>query len=382
MKTVNKNELMQDLNYLQKKLIEKHPNPFKYIKEGEFLSHIEEIIKDTNDMSIKEFGMKLMQLLASLNDGHTGLGLSFDVLGSLNCPFKFKYIYDGYYILSTSKKYKQYLGAKIIEINNLPMSKIEDLLHSLIPLDNEISLRYYLPSKIIEPVILNYFGIANSNKIIIKLKKDNKEIKLEVAAQDYNIDLLDTEDTLNQSDFTLKKKGKYWIKDLLKLDAVYLQYNECEERKDYKMGEVVKNFKNFHRKNLIIDLRNNRGGDSDVLNPLLNHIKRHQDKIKTFVLAGTDTYSSAIYNLVQLAKYRNVITVGDIPHGNPTHYGQARKFRLPNSKLSIFTSTRTFTFKGYRLGESFRPNYLVSQLPKELFKGKDTQFRYLSKNIL
>lgn len=171
MKTVNKNELMQDLNYLQKKLIEKHPNPFKNIKKEEFLSYIEGITKDIDDMSIKEFGINLMLLLARLNDGHTGLGLSFDVLGSLNYPFKFKYLHDGYYILSTSREYKQYLGAKIIGINNLPMSKVEDLLHSLIPLDNEISLRYYLPSKIIEPVILNYFGIANSNKIIIKLKK-------------------------------------------------------------------------------------------------------------------------------------------------------------------------------------------------------------------
>ena len=114
----------------------------------------------------------------------------------------------------------------------------------------------------------------------------------------------------------------------------------------------------------------------------MNYVKRNRNEIKTFVLVGADTYSSAVYNLTQLSKLENVVSVGDIPHGNPTHYGQVRSFELPNSKITVFTSTRTFTFKGYKLGESFKPNHMVSQMPKELLTGKDAQFRYLEENLL
>ena len=147
------------------------------------------------------------------------------------------------------------------------------------------------------------------------------------------------------------------------------------------MNQVVKDIESYNISNLIIDLRNNRGGDSDVLNPLLRYVKREQDNIRTFVLVGTDTYSSAIYNLIQLTRFKNITTLGDIPHGNPTHYGQVRSFELPHSKIKVFTSTRTFTFKEYRLGQVFKPSYIVKQIPEELFAGKDTQFSFLKRNL-
>jgi hypothetical protein len=148
------------------------------------------------------------------------------------------------------------------------------------------------------------------------------------------------------------------------------------------MSRVVRDIKSFNAKKLIIDLRNNKGGDSEVLDPLLDYIKKNGNEIKTFTLVGADTYSSAIINLLDLSKLPNTISVGEIPHGNPTHYGEVESFELPNSKLKIFTSTKIFTFKGYELGESFKPDYIVPHIPKELFRGKDTQFEYLRRNLL
>jgi len=251
-----------------------------------------------------------------------------------------------------------------------------------IPIENEISLNYYLPTKLVEPKILNYFGVANGNDVEFVFQNGKEKITVKVTALDYKTELVDINDSVRELDETLYKKEIYWIKDIPELEVVYLQYNECEEREDYKMSQVVRDIKNFNREKLIIDLRNNKGGDSDVLNPLLNYIRKEQNKIEIFVLTGVDTYSSAIYNLVQLSRLKNVITLGDIPHGNPTHYGQVESFVLPNSKLRIFTSTRIFKFRGYKLGETFLPQYLVSHVSTELLNGKDMQFRYLQENLI
>ncbi|KUK67303.1 MAG: hypothetical protein XD87_0214 [candidate division WS6 bacterium 36_33] len=382
MKIFNKKQLSVDLDYFSTQLIKMHPNPFKYIKKGEFLSYLEELKTSSEEVGLEEVGIRLMKLLARLKDGHTELGASDNVLGTLNYPFKFKYVNNEYYVVSASEEYKQYLGFELLNINDKSISEIENLLRVIIPIENETSLRYYLPTKLVEPKLLNYFGIVNGNDVKFVFQKGKEKITVEVTALDYNTELIDINGTIKELDVTLDRKDVYWIKDMPELEAVYVQYNECKEREDYKMSQVVKDIKNFNRKKLVIDLRNNKGGDSDVLNPLLNYIRKNQNKIKIFVLIGVDTYSSAIYNLVQLSRFKNVLTIGDIPHGNPTHYGQVKSFVLPNSKLRIFTSTRIFTFKGYTLGESFKPNYAVPQIPEELFVGKDTQFRYLKENLL
>jgi hypothetical protein len=383
MKAINKKQLSTDLDYFSKKLIQMHPNPFKYIKKEEFLSYIDELKTTFKDPGLEEVGIGLMKLIAKLKDGHTELGISYAVLGPLNYPFKFKYINDGYYVVSASEEYKQYLGSELTGINNKPISEIEALLTAIIPIENETSLKYYLPTKLIEPNLLNYFGITHGNYAKFILQKEENKSVVEVTAVDYSkTKLLDINTTIKELDITLVKKEKYWIKSIPALDAVYLQYNNCEERKDYTMSQVVRDIKSFNAKKLIIDLRNNKGGDSEVLDPLLDYIKKNGNEIKTFPLVGADTYSSAIINLLDLSKLPNTISVGEIPHGNPTHYGEVKSFELPNSKLRIFTSTKIFTFEGYELGESFKPDYIVPHVPKEFFRGKDVQFRYLRKNLL
>lgn len=382
MKTINKKQLSTDLDYFSRKLIEMHPNPFKYIKKKEFLSYVDELKTTFKGLGFEEVGIGLMKLTARLKDGHTELGVSGEVLGPLNYPFRFKYINNGYYVVSASEEYKQYLGFELLGINDKSISEIEDLLTTIIPIENETSMKYYLPTKLVEPKLLNYFKITNGNSAEFILQKDGKNSVVEVPALDYNTELFDILHTIKDLEMTLDQKDTYWVESMYGLDAVYLQYNTCEEREDYQMNQVVKEIESYNMSNLIIDLRNNKGGDSDVLDPLLDYIRKNKYEVKTFILVGSDTYSSAIINLLDLSKLHNTVSVGEIPHGNPTHYGQVRSFELPNSKLRIFTSTKIFTFKGYKLGESFKPDYIVPQIPKELFMGEDTQFRYLKQNLL
>jgi hypothetical protein len=320
-----------------------------------------------------------MSCIAGLNDGHIFLGLSYDVLGKESFLFKFEYLNDGYYLTKSSKDLSEYLGSKLLGINSCNIQDLEKRISPFIPQENETSTRYYLSSKIVEPNILEFVDIKKGKSIELQLEQQNKEFSVKAYPQDCEIEMIPIERWIPNTAETLEEKDSYWFKELDDLKAFYFQYNECHEREDLPISEVINNFKKSDFKVFIIDLRNNKGGDSNVLKPLVIFFKKSPGKYSKIILTGADTYSSAIINLLELSNIPNTISVGEIPHGNPTHYGEVESFILPNSKLKVFTSSKIFRFKGYKLGEAFKPTHIINTRIDDLLGGKDTQIEYLSK---
>lgn len=168
-----------------------------------------------------------------------------------------------------------------------------------------------------------------------------------------------------------------------KLEKIHPNPYRCISKNDLKISEIVRSIKDGNFQNIIIDLRNNRGGDSDVLSPLVRFLKESKCIYKVFVLVGIDTYSSGIINLLELCAIDDAVSIGEIPHGNPTHYGEVVSFVLSNSKLKVFLlSSKIFRFKGYRLGESFKPTFVVNTEIQDILNGRDTQMEFVRENIL
>lgn len=375
MKTLSKDEIKVDIQILRKRLEEIHPNPYKYISKASFDSLLEKAIETSKD--IKDLGLSLMSILPRLKDGHTYLGLSDEVLGTENFMFKFHYFDKGYFLTESSEELSHYLGSELLSINKIPIKEIEKRVSIFIPQENETSIKYYLSSKIVEPHILEFVGIKTNDKIQLALNHRGKEESVAISPQDYSNKTLYLRDSLPNLEDTLIQKDTYWFKILPDLNAFYFQYNECKSNENLSIEKVTSEFKNSELKTFILDLRNNKGGDSDILKPLINYLKKHDRKYRKIVLTGSDTYSSAIINLLQFSSIPNTTSIGEIPHGNPTHYGEQESFSLPNSKLKICTSSKIFKFKGYKLGESFKPNYIINTDIKKLSKGIDTQIEFL-----
>jgi len=376
MKTLSKQAIQQDIKELQKKLEEIHPNPYKYISKKDFSTLL---TKDTMSVNnIQDLGLAIMTILAKLNDGHTYLDLSYEVFGTNSFMFKFRFLNDGYYLIKSSEILSDYLCSKLVGINNYTVNDIETLFSALIPKENETSSRYYLPSKLMEPVILESLNIKEDKSIKLKLEKEGKPISVDIEPEDCKNKMVSIFERIPNIASTITIQDTYWFKEIANLNAFYFQFNECIEKGDLTITEVVGAFEKSNLFNLIIDLRNNTGGDSDVLNPLKRFLKKHKNKYKVIVLTSADTYSSAIINLLELSNLPNTISVGEVPHGNPTHYGEVESFILPNSQLKIFTSSKIFKFKDYKLGETFKPTYIVPTQIQDLIQGKDTQMEYLS----
>ena len=85
---------------------------------------------------------------------------------------------------------------------------------------------------------------------------------------------------------------------------------------------------------IVLDLRWNNGGDNTLLRPLITGIiaRPQFDRRDAFyVLIGRHTFFAAQNLVTLLENLTNVSLVGELSGAPPNHYGDAARYRLPNS---------------------------------------------------
>jgi C-terminal processing protease CtpA/Prc len=96
---------------------------------------------------------------------------------------------------------------------------------------------------------------------------------------------------------------------------------------------------------LVIDLRDNTGGNAGILNPFIESIRSRSWLNQTgrlFVLINRGTASSGVDNAITLQSRTRPILVGEPTGGKPNSFGEVRSFTLPYSGLTVNYSTRFF----------------------------------------
>jgi len=127
---------------------------------------------------------------------------------------------------------------------------------------------------------------------------------------------------------------------------MYFNYSSCRDRMDITLSDFCRNLMDFVCGNdirkVIIDLRNNLGGNSDLLEPFINELASN-DTLNTrggiFVIIGRDTFSSALLNAYALKNRTAALFVGEATGGKPNCYGEVEYFVLKNSGLKIRYAT-------------------------------------------
>ncbi len=122
----------------------------------------------------------------------------------------------------------------------------------------------------------------------------------------------------------------------------------------------------------IFDIRDNSGGSSPLIEPLIEGLKdsKVNKKGSLFCMVGRKTFSSAILNALKLRRDTHAIFVGEPTGGKPNHFGEARTFALPYSKLRIGYSTKHFRYTKQD-SPSFKPDIVVEESSSDYFSDKD-----------
>lgn len=178
----------------------------------------------------------------------------------------------------------------------------------------------------------------------------------------------------------------YWYKYLEKDKVLYLKYNLCEENNESgklsDFNDEVLNFINSNEVNkLVIDIRDNSGGEQDKIKNIIEEIKNSKlnNKDNFYVIVGRATFSAAIVDAVNWRKETNATFIGQPTSGKPKHYAQKGHFTLPNSKFDVSYSTR-YDETCEDESDSFMPDKVIEISIDDYVNKKDPVLDYIINN--
>jgi len=386
----------KDLDFLNKKIQREFATFYPDIK-SDFNTNINQLKSKLLDLSNPDIAISIGQLLAKLRDGHTELNILQSNANFNRLPIAMYYFNDGLYIYAAHDGYSEYIGCKIVQIADTPIDKVKHLLKTIMTYDNDYEILHAGPSYIGTPKVLSYLGIIKGESSVpLTIIKDNSVTEV------INVESLSLEDyskgswiyylEMNNIERPLKDKHAdiyYWFEYLEADQTMYFNFKRTNNQKGQPsikktISNLFKEIDKVQAKKLIIDLRNNNGGNYNKSRPLVEAIKKHKylnKKGKVFVITGRRTFSAAMVTSIYLKQETNAQLIGEISRAHPNKCDNNEYLELPNSRLSVEYTTKVkkhwselgdldhvpldinipVRFTDYKVGVDSVMNYILNQ---------------------
>lgn len=383
-KNADRDERWQsDLKFVKTELPKRHKNLFFSKPKGEFNKEMDMLIGKINDYSDEEIKAELAKIINSINDSHT----SVDIQGSIAYPLSFFEFEDGIYVSNASLEYKDLLGKKLSAINGHSIEGLHSKLDPFVSKDNKAIMKIQFCNSLRLAEVLKISGVTKGYDTVFSFedyeKRDVNIKPLEKADYERTKFLTSSEEYINKFPLPKKKLDNYWFEYIEDNNAVYVKYNSCSNMPDYSFSDFTKDvfdtLDSKKAKTLIVDLRDNGGGNSMIFNPFLNEVKKRDSinqKGNLFVIIGRKTFSSAILNAMDLKNDTNATLVGEATGGKPNHFGEVKALHLSNVNLDIYYSSKYFKTTE-KDTDSIYPDIDIPLKAASYFNGRDDVLEYI-----
>lgn len=383
---------LEDINYLSSELPQKHKNLFFQKSKVDFFKEIADLKADIDSLNDYEVKLQIAKIVASIRDAHTSVPLPINLL----LPIELYWFSDGIYVISSPLEYMDILHRKIIKVNEIAIEEVINVLSSIISFENEAYLKSQLPKYLPAIELLYDLGLVNDiDSLELTYEDENKNIRtleiksLPLRESKEKLSLIKY-DLVHSSNLPIYKRNSdkyYWFLYIDTSNIVYFKYNACRDMLPTDAVTFCKELMQFIEENvvekLIIDLRNNFGGNSLLLDDFIEYIK-HCDKINKkgniFVIVGRETFSSALLNAFSLKENTSAIFLGEPTGGKPNCYGEVERFSLKNSGLTVCYSTKYYRIIEDDTLASFLPDVDIELSIQNYVNNTDPYFEYIINN--
>ncbi|MEK6263894.1 MAG: S41 family peptidase [Clostridium sp.] len=380
---------LEDINFLRSELPKKHKNLFAQKNKNEFLSDISLLKKNVDYLSNHEIKLQIAKIIASIGDAHTSVPLQINLL----LPLELYWFPDGIYVISAPLVYKEILYCKITKVNGTPIEDVITVLKSIVSYENVAYLNSQIPKYLPAIEILYDLELVNDIDSLDLTFEDEKGTIgcLEITP----LSIKESRETLHSIDNYLVSAEKlplyrrnsdkyYWFQYISIHKIIYFKYNACRDMLHKDVFSFCKNLMLFIKEHdveiLVIDMRNNFGGNSTLLDPFIEDIK-HCHKINKkgnlFVIVGRETFSSALLTVFSLKENTSAIFLGEPTGGKPNCYGEVQRFTLKNYGLTVCYSTEYYKIIEDDTLPSFYPDVNIILTIQDYFTNGDPCFEHI-----
>jgi hypothetical protein len=270
---IDKDLLKQDFTVFRDSLQKLHPSLYRYQNKNVLTKKFDSCYAALNkQMTVIEFYKVISFLVSSIEDGHTSCFLPREaikhMLGDKIFPFQLRFINNQAYIPCETKKFP--LTTEIISVDGEPIGKIKEKLFGYLPSDGKIETeKYWEMNNGDNPFFILYYliyGQKSSFNVSYKTKAGKLESTVINADNSKNLECFPKSVDID----------KYLLLGYQQNNTAILTIKTFNEDFLKKSNEDFANFlkSSFQEinqkgiKTLIIDLRNN-GGGQDAFGSLL-----------------------------------------------------------------------------------------------------------------
>ena len=368
-----------DIDSFARQLTELHPNLFARVSRSRFESEIASLRASVPSLPDFAVVVGLMRILALVGDSHTTIDLrSFN--GFRQLPVRFEWFADGIFVVGASEEHRQALGLRLVRIGSASVTAVVENLSEVIPYENDSWLRFSVVSLLTVPEILEARSlVADASRVPLGLEDaEGRAVEMEVEAEPrQTLTLVDWGPPPEARPLYRQREDEnYWLTFLEPSRILYVQYRRASDGGPEPFSQfaarIVQMLDSEPVRALVLDLRNNTGGNSGLMEPLLVALERRPEWSGgegLYTIVGRATFSSALMNAFDLKTRTRAILVGEPTGGKPNHYGQVSSFRLPTSGVRV-SFDAFFRLSAIR-SLLPRAGYSVKLRSQDYFEGRD-----------
>ena len=318
-----------DLTHLANEVPKLHPNPYRVTSRETYVAEIEKLRKRAPELAPHEVVVEMTRIVALLGDGHTRLTLPLDPAAGFfqghtttappKAPELMFHAIAQRFVIEDERLFTTD-GRRVKRIGRM---SAEEAIAAVLPVahgDNEWQKREVVAGYLAVPEVLHARGvIATLGDVPLELEGETKPIP-----------------PAPKEPWSFRVQG----------DALLFEFNEVANGKTETLAQfAARLFETLETQpvnKLIIDLRNNYGGNNSLNRSVVHGLiraRKLQQPGTLFVLIGRRTFSAAMSFVVALEQNTNAIFIGEPTGGSPNSYGDSRKVILPDSGLTVRVST-------------------------------------------
>ncbi|MCI0390056.1 MAG: S41 family peptidase [Acidobacteria bacterium] len=339
----------QDLQHLAKELPRRHKNAFHTVSREAFERTVAELDAALPTLQEPEIVVRIQQILAQAGDGHTFL-TGFPA--RTRYPLSLFWFGNELRVVRTSAAYRQALGTRVVSIGELSLAEATAKVSRIISTDNEYWTRHVSAMFLAAPEVLFALkvlpNLARGQWTFEEQEGKAFSLEMDAVAPETKVEWL-----LAAKEAPLYRQRadeRFWFAPLPEAQTLYVNLRGYPDTDDFKRSadELLKQVDATQPKRLVLDVRQNEGGDLKKGRYLLAGLKKRSvftARGSVYVIIGRATASAAMANAIDFRNELNATLVGEPTGGRPNSYSENEYFFLPNSKLKISYSTKFHKFQ-------------------------------------
>jgi hypothetical protein len=340
-----------DVRLLAQHLRETHPDLFATVSRQRFETAVADAEARADSLGADGLLVELMRLAALPGDrnGHTGIfpfdpGHARELHAYLLRPYEFA---DGTYVIGQGGG-SDLVGARLVAIAGHPLAEVEAAVRPLVPHDNSSSYAARVTQYVVVAEVLHGLGLVDAvAPVAFTFERGGtrfERVLAPVPAGEYTRLIGDLARPLSPPPgrapaYLRRQATGLWTAALARGRVRYVAYNVTLVPTYAFAAKLLKLAKPRKVRGLVVDLRNNPGGDNTTYGPLLNALQRLARTKRIVVPISRTTFSAAENFATDLERVARPVFVGEPTGGSPNLYGDADSFDLPTSGLRLHVAT-------------------------------------------